>query len=323
MIAEREHTPAVISARHVWREFGGRWVLRDVSLEVPAGEIHALLGPNGAGKTTFLRILTGLVEASRGRVSIANTRPNPGRHRGPAPIGLIPSSDRSFYLRISGLENLVFFARLHGLSRRQAVARASEALAQVGLSQAAFKRAYEYSHGMLKRLAVARALLVDPPALLVDEATHDLDPAGAETIRTLIRDLANRGHAVIWTTQRIEEISTLADHVSVLADGEVRFRGTVDELAQRSPAATYVVTLSNGGASGERLLNLVRDAVQFKAAVAPAAGDGLYRLSLQRDAILGDVFAALSASNLTILDCREERPKVEDAFLYLTREGAE
>jgi ABC-2 type transport system ATP-binding protein len=313
----------VISAQNIWREFGGRYVLRDVTLEVAGGEIHALLGPNGAGKTTLLRIMTGLVEPSRGSIAIAGVVPRLGRSDGPAPLGLVPASDRSFYLRISGLENLVFFARLHGFRRRAALTKACAALARVGLTDAAHRRAYEYSHGMLKRLAVARALLVEPLALLVDEATHDLDPEGAETVRDLTKGIAASGTAVIWTTQRIEEIRGFADRVSVLAAGEIRFAGTVDQLAARSPAPAYVVNVTNGGTSGEQLLRLVRDAVHHRAAVTPAEADGLFRLVLPPGAVLGDVFSALTASDLAILGCREERPRVEDAFLRMTREVAQ
>jgi ABC-2 type transport system ATP-binding protein len=315
----------VIKARHVWREFSGTYVLRDVTLEVPAGTIHALLGPNGAGKTTLLRILTGLIEPSLGRVEVAGEIPRPARSGGPSPIGLVPASDRSFYLRISGLENLVFFARMHGLNRRDAVKRSLEMLSHVGLEDAAKRRAYEYSHGMLKRLGVARALLTEPAALLVDEATHDLDPAGAQTIHELTKNLAATGTAVIWTTQRIEEIRGLADRVSVLAKGEVRFTGTVPQLAALASVPGYVVTVSNGGASGTRLLEAVRDAVRDRATVAAAAGERAdrFQLTLGRDVILGDVFSALTGANLTILACREQRPEIEDAFLSVTQESDE
>src|SRR5439155_16951566 len=106
----------------------------------------------------------------------------------------------------SGLENLVFFGRLHGLRRRAALERAREVLEQVGLQDVATRVVYSYSHSMQKRLSVARSLLTDPEVLFVDEATHDLDPEGALRIRELVSDVAARGAAVVWATQRIEEI---------------------------------------------------------------------------------------------------------------------
>jgi ABC-2 type transport system ATP-binding protein len=312
----------VINARHLWRDFSGTFVLQDVSVGVSAGEIHALLGPNGAGKTTLLRILTGLIEPTLGHVDIAGEVPRPARSGAPSPVGLVSSSDRSFYLRLSGLENLAFFARLHGLGRRAALQRAHELIHQVGLDRAEKQRAFEYSHGMLKRLGFARALLMEPAALLVDEATHDLDPEGARTIRELTRGLAEAGTAVVWTTQRIEEIQGLADRVSVLARGEIRFSGTVQQLTARAAAPGYVVTVSNGGASGPELLGAVQAALRNRATVSASEGEGAnnFELQLGSGIVLGDVFSALEGSNLTLLGCREQRPGIEEAFLKVTKD---
>ncbi len=149
-------------------------------------------------------------------------------------VGLVPSGDRSFYLRISGLENLAFFGRLNGLRRRAAFERAAELLGHVGLADAAERPVGEYSHGMQKRLSVARALITDPAVLLVDEATHDLDPEGARRIRALIEDCANRGAAVVWATQRLDEIRGFAGSVTLLHEGRVRFAGSVPALLEHS-----------------------------------------------------------------------------------------
>ena len=158
-------------------------------------------------------------------------------------IGLVPSGDRSFYLRLSGLENLVFFARMHGLRRRAARERAAELLDAVGLSESAERPVNTYSHGMQKRLSFARALLHGPSVLLVDEATHDLDPVAAEQVRGLTRDCARRGTAVVWATQRIEELAGFAERVTVLDRGAVCFAGTVAELAAAGGGDRHVVGL--------------------------------------------------------------------------------
>lgn len=311
----------VIVAHEVWRRFGERSVLRGVSLSASAGEIHALLGPNGAGKTTMLRILTGLIEPTQGSVLVEGQTPRPAQRGASSRLGFVSSSDRAFYLRISGLENLVFFARLHGMSRRDALARAHQLLEQVGLGDAAGQRVYEYSHGMLKRLGFARALLSRPAALLIDEATHDLDPEGAMTIRKLTQELAAAGAAVIWTTQRIEEIQGLADRVSVIVRGSLAFCGTVPDLADRASVQKYVMTVSNGGASGPELLAAVRAALEGRAVVSPLPGadERRFGITLDPQVVLGEAFTALAERNLTLLGCREERPGIEDAFLRIAR----
>src|SRR5262249_15468141 len=143
-------TASAIDVRNVHRQFGVMPALRGVSLVVETGTVHALLGPNGAGKTTLLRILTGLVAPTSGDVLILG---GPLGARGlQSRIGFIPSGDRSFSLRISGRETLVFFARLHGIRRGEARGRADAALASVGLADAARLRVGGYSHGMQKRL---------------------------------------------------------------------------------------------------------------------------------------------------------------------------
>src|SRR5918994_3373951 len=183
----------VADADDVCCAFGDVLALDRVSLDVRGGEILALLGPNGAGKTTLLRIMTGLVTPTTGGVYVLDR--NVARHadelRGR--IGLVPSGDRTMYLRISGYENLLFFARMHGMRRREAAARARAVLEDVGLAEAGHRPVGHYSHGMQKRLSLARALLTDPALLLVDEATHDLDPEAATQARDLVSAAAGRG----------------------------------------------------------------------------------------------------------------------------------
>jgi ABC-2 type transport system ATP-binding protein len=228
-----EGAPA-IDVRGLERRFGKREALRGVDLSVHAGHIHALLGPNGAGKTTLLRTLAGLIEPTAGTVRVAGVDAAKGPRGLRGIVGFVPSSDRSAYQRISGLENLAFYARLHGLRKRAAFARASEVLADVGLADCADDPVNTWSHGMQQRLSVARALLTEPPVLLVDEATHDLDPAAAANVRELIAACAERGAAVLWATQRLDELRGFAGQVTLMASGVAAFEGTVEALAARA-----------------------------------------------------------------------------------------
>ena len=311
----------VLEARGVSQRFGSNDALSDVSLAIGAGEIHALLGPNGAGKTTLIRILAGLQHPTAGSVQIAGFSPAANARLFRQQIGFVASGDRTFYLRLSGLENLVFFARLHGMSRRRAVSRAQEVLADVGLSDAARKWVGEYSHGMQKRLAVARALLAAPRVLLIDEATHDLDPEAARRVRELVTMAAAGGATVAWVTQRLDEIRGFADAVTLLHDGRVRFCGTVPELMSHAAPRRYVLHLERG-ARERGALDAVKAALAPTATLTPVAEDSdHYVLALAANVVLGDVLSAITASDIRLLSCQEERSEIEEAFLLLVDGG--
>jgi ABC-2 type transport system ATP-binding protein len=313
--------PVAAEARDVVRHFGATRALDGVSLQVRQGEIHALLGPNGAGKTTLLRSFTGLVEPSEGTIRLRGIPSEELGYRGYRQLfGYVPSGDRSFYLRISGLENLVFFGRLYGLKKQKAFERAWECLRAVGLEEAARIRSGLYSHGMQKRLSVARGLLSDPVVLFVDEATHDLDPEGARRVQHLVSEAASRGTAVVWATQRLEEIRGFADQVTVLDRGTVRFLGTVPELMAISEVRRYVLQLDGGTSAASTIASAANDVLSSIATVK-LVEDSQGRdclLDLADGAILGDAISALTAAGIHVLACREDRSGIETAFLNLT-----
>ncbi len=315
-------TAPSIEVRDVTREFGPIRVLEAVSLRVQPREIHALLGPNGAGKTTLLRVLAGLTAPTSGTVRLLN-RPGALDGRQRQFIGFIPAGDRSFYLRLSGLENLIFFARLQGLSHRDASGRAWDGLRQVDLVHAARQPVRTYSHGMYKRLGVARALLTNPAVLLVDEATHDLDPQASESIRALVRSAAGRGAAVIWATQRVDEIRGFADTVTLIHKGAVRFSGSVAQLSTHSLATRYLLRI-RGPAEDPADAATLATAVANFALLTRAGGDDaeVFRMELRDGAVFGDALSALTTAGVSVLACHQERADIERAFLDLTRDGA-
>jgi ABC-2 type transport system ATP-binding protein len=308
----------VIEVEGLTRAYGPVQALRGISLEVARGEIHALLGPNGAGKTTLMRILSGLADPSEGKAYVLDQRA--GRSRAlRASIGFVPSGDRSFYERISALENLVFFGRLHGLRRRAAQERAMAALGAVGLADVARRPVNAYSHGMQKRLSFARALLGEPRVLLVDEATHDLDPRAAAQVRELAVERAAAGTAVLWATQRVEELPGFAQRVTVLERGLVGFAGSVAALAARAGGERYLLRLAGPTHSAA-----TRAALGGRGRLEPVpAGDSDHRMLVLAPGVpLGAAIAALTQAGTTVLSCRDECEPIERAFLAVTGEQA-
>ena len=306
----------MIEALALSRSFEGRNVVSGLDVTVKPGEIHALLGPNGAGKTTVLRMLAGLTSPSSGTVRVLGADPADRSVR--AHIGWIPSGDRTLYLRLSGRENLIFFGRLYGFSLRAAKTRAAELLEMVGLREVADTPSRVYSHGMQKRLGIARGLLASPSVLIIDEATHDLDPAAGRSVRELVTATAADGSAVVWATQRLDEIKSFAHTVTVLGRGDVRFSGTVEDLARRALSRTYEMKLARGGID----LGVVTVSLRGVAEVSehPFHTDR-FLIHMRPETPLSDAFERLLKAGEQVQACSEARSDVEEAFLYLTRQA--
>ncbi|MEX2424323.1 MAG: ABC transporter ATP-binding protein [Acidimicrobiia bacterium] len=308
----------VLAGLHRW--FDDHHVLNGLELEVPRGELHAILGPNGAGKTTLLRIISGITEPSSGLVTVDGVTTRPGSDRNlRREIGLIAASANSFYMRLSGLENLLFFGRLQGMAKRHAVERSRELLERVGLTEAMDRRVGHYSTGMQRRLTVARALLTEPVLLLADETTAGLDPAGARSVRALFTSIAGAGTTVLWTTQRIDEIRGFADRVSFLHDGRFLFTGTVPEMVALARPKRYIVELqsdealdsvaSHGGAVLEGVAELESVGV---------ASSRVFALTLEPEEMIGSALVRLSGAGIQVVSCTEERSPIDEAFTRLS-----
>jgi ABC-type multidrug transport system ATPase subunit len=169
---------------------------------------------------------------------------------------------------------------------------------------------------MLKRLAVARALLVEPEVLLFDEATHDLDPRGAEEIRDLVTERVRGGAAVVWATQRLEELPGFAHEVTVLDRGTVRFQDSLEQLTSRATTRRFRMRLRHPRADAR--LEIGRTAMDGLGAIEGTAEHDVFIVDLARNVTLGQAIERLLRAELQVITCSEERSEVETAFLGLT-----
>lgn len=215
--------------------------LKDVSFEVHRGQIVGLIGPNGAGKTTLLKIISTLLEPTTGSVTVdgynTTTHPTQVCQR----LGLVLEGDQGLFDRLNGHRNLRFYGMLAGMSRRQAQSRADELLALLELAHRD-KLVFGYSAGMRMRLSIARALMADPPLIILDEATRSLDPLASRFIGSLLRGLAAEGRAVLMSNHRLDEVVSVCDQVVAVVNGEVRYAGAVGDVTDLALATAEGLT---------------------------------------------------------------------------------
>ncbi|MCS6844649.1 MAG: heme ABC exporter ATP-binding protein CcmA [Caldilineales bacterium] len=234
----------MITVERLTKAFGRTVVLRDVSLHVPAGETLVLFGPNGAGKTTLVRIIAGLSRPTAGSVTLGGVdvrRAGEGLRRY---VGVV-SHNPLVYESLTGEENLRFFGRLYEVPNL--AARVDEVLDQVGLRPRRRDLVRTYSRGMVQRLAIARAILHDPPILLLDEPDTGLDQQAADMLRRLLVDLGSDRRAVLFTTHNLDRGIEWADRVAILSGGRLRFEAPTAGLspAQMREAYAEAVAAAN------------------------------------------------------------------------------
>jgi lantibiotic transport system ATP-binding protein len=215
----------------------GRKVVNELSLRVPEGSIYGFLGPNGAGKTTTIRLLTGMLLSSRDNIFIHGQslqRSMPGIFQSLGALIETPS----LYLHLTGKENLKVITTLRGLSSKHI----DKYLAIVGLTDAAHRKAKEYSLGMKQRLGIAMALLPDPLLLILDEPANGLDPNGIIEVRELLKQLnKEHGKTIFVSSHLLAEIEKTCTHIGIINRGVLRYQGTLEEMKRSAHASGEVI----------------------------------------------------------------------------------
>ncbi len=227
----------IIQASGLTKRFGKLVAVRDVTFEIGAGQVFGFLGPNGAGKTTSIRMLTGLVRPSAGSANVAGfdvvREPREVKRR----VGYVAETPY-LYPKLSGREFLAFMGGLYQVPRAVAQQRAARLLSLFELSEKADDLVETYSHGMRQKLALAGALIHEPPVLFLDEPTSGLDPRSARLVKDLLVGLVGRGHTVFLSTHVLEIAEQLCHRVGIIEHGQVIAIGTLDELRQQTDTSS-------------------------------------------------------------------------------------
>jgi ABC-2 type transport system ATP-binding protein len=292
--------------------------VRGVDFAIEAGELFGLLGPNGAGKTTTIKMLITLLIPTAGKATVLGLDVVENAREVRKRIGYVFGGERGVYERLSGYDNLRYFAELYGVPPRDQKRRIEELLELVGLKGREHERAEGYSRGMKQRLHVARGLLHDPEVLFLDEPTIGLDPVGARDVRAMIASLTDAGKTVLLTTHYMFEADALCDRIAVITQGEIVAEGTPEQL-KRGVAEGTVVEVEVYGA-GDEAVARVRG-LGGVTAVAVEEREQAQVLVVQTgpgaqltQAILG----CLNGAEIGRISHRE--PTLEDAYVALVSE---
>ncbi|NIS82083.1 MAG: ATP-binding cassette domain-containing protein [Anaerolineales bacterium] len=241
---------ALIETHELTKQFGSLTAVEDVSIHVDAGEILALLGPNGAGKTTTIRMLASILRPTRGTVTIQGQDAVDQAIEVRRSVGLL-TEHHGLYTRMRVHEYLMFFGRVYGLPHDAIRSRIDALLERYGLSEAVGLRLGQFSKGMRQKLALVRAMLHNPPILLLDEPTSAMDPASAHLVRESITGLRSSNRAIVVCTHNLHEAELLADRIAIIRLGKIVAEGSPRELKRAllgSPVMELRLTVSLDGA---------------------------------------------------------------------------
>jgi ABC-2 type transport system ATP-binding protein len=293
--------------RKVYR--GGLVAVDDLTLSVPSGTVFGLLGPNGAGKTTAIKMIAGLIVPTAGRILVNGYDVARQRSHAVRQIGAVLEGSRNVYWPLSAWQNLLYFGRLKGLRGQEIKPRARRMLTDLGLWSRRGEPVGSYSRGMQQKVAIAAALITDPPIVLLDEPTLGLDVEAARTVRGWITHLArDEDKTIVLTTHQLDVAQQLSDRVAVIRKGSVIADLPTRELLSRYAEDRFEVRVARSlnGAPLPAGASATRDRDAIRVTLPSADTVALYRF-------LGHLQAARAA----LVSVRQVQPDLEEIFIRL------
>ncbi|MDM8527195.1 ABC transporter ATP-binding protein [Anaerolineales bacterium HSG24] len=299
--------------------------VNEVSLHVRDGELFGLLGANGAGKTTLIKMLCTLILPTEGRATIAGKDIVSDADAVRRQIGLIDTNERSFFWRLTGRQNLEFFAALYGLNRPQATRRIDELLTLVNMKQHADRRFSDYSTGMRQKMAIVRGLLVSPQVIFLDEPTRSLDPVSAYDLRRFVQGVLveQMGRTIVLVTHRLEEAESMCKRVAIMTHGRVVACGPVAEIKQKiSARQQYQLRVCNLSSTTIKQLQHITGLTQVESNLLEDETFQLNLTMVDENESLPLVFETLVKGGAQVQACQAKTVSLEDAFVTLVKNNA-
>jgi ABC-2 type transport system ATP-binding protein len=289
-----------------------------VNVRVEKGEVFGLLGPNGAGKTTLIKTLCTLLVPNEGTALVNGYDIVKQEKEVRRSIGYVVNDERSFYWRLTGRQNLEFFAILNNFTTYRANRRIEEVLRLVGLETNGDKRVKDYSTGMKQKLAIARGMLSDPEVLFMDEPTRSLDPIIAKNLREFIREniVEGQGKSVFLSTHNLREAEDLCDKLAIIDKGKIKACGTLGEMrALLGAKRQYLIELEK---PGDGFMRVLRDAFPFTVREPSARGGTTIEVAADDQWPISRFIEVIVGKGGRIAGCTQEGITLEEVFSRLT-----
>ena len=287
---------------------GGKQAVQNVSLELEPGEVFGFLGPNGAGKTTTVKLLNGMLTPTEGICRVLGSDPALEPEKVHAVSGVVTEHAR-MYENLTGLENLVFYAELYGISADEAARRSESLLKEMELEEAKDRKLAAWSTGMRQRLSLARALIHRPKILFLDEPTSGLDPESAQNVNRMIREMAeNSGITVFLCTHQLRYAQEICTRYGLIEEGRLLAEGTLDEL--RSETFSRITLQIRAGSMPSEM--------GFR-----QTGAQEYEASIHSEDEIPEIVRRIAAAGGDIYKVAARQPDLEDIYFALTAAGRE
>jgi ABC-2 type transport system ATP-binding protein len=291
--------------------------VEDISFSIHRGELFGIVGPNGAGKTTTVKMLSTLLLPTSGMASIFGLDILKDTNQIRPRIGFTFGGNKGLYSRLSGLDNLKYFAELYKLDPDTINRRIKELLEIVGLTGRENDRVETYSSGMQQRLHLARALLHDPELIFLDEPTVGIDPVGAREIRQLVRELVRRGKTILLTSHYMYEVEELCDRIAVVNHGKIIALDTPAALKSQSSGDCVIVIQTP---NGEQSLNGKLDSLKPYLSRVHASGETLSLYTQTPSKVLNELTPLLERNVITNIEVRNAT--LEDVYVDIIKNTA-
>jgi len=295
-------TPPLI-LENVSKRFGGKTAVSDVSFEIKSGEIVGFLGPNGAGKTTSIRMALGLISPTTGTVNLFGGAPSANAF---GRIGFLPE-ERGLYKKQTARESIAHMARLNGMKGKAAFKLADEMLDKYGLGDAKRKKNKDMSKGMAQKVQLLSAIIHDPEFYILDEPFSGLDPVNQQVLESIVREIADRGRTILFSTHVMEHAERLCDRIILMNGGRKVFDGSTEEALNTAPRRMVLSSETDG--LTELVTPFVKNITMRK--------DGALMLTLKDDAEAHSVLEKCVTQKIKLSRFEPRPPTLHEAFVAL------